>query len=67
PCVAQVPGMNCAIPRASAASYDCELASYVKKVPGDQSDNMLASYNAGAYAVIKYGGIPPYRETQNYV
>ncbi|WUW19021.1 bifunctional lytic transglycosylase/C40 family peptidase [Streptomyces sp. NBC_01465] len=51
----------------SAASYDCELASYVKKVPGDQSDNMLASYNAGAYAVIKYGGIPPYRETQNYV
>src|SRR5690606_41853706 len=24
-------------------------------------------YNAGAYAVIKYGGVPPYKETQNYV
>ncbi|MEU9102502.1 bifunctional lytic transglycosylase/C40 family peptidase [Streptomyces sp. NPDC048361] len=51
----------------SAASYDCELAKYVKDVPGDASDNMLAAYNAGAYAVIKYGGIPPYSETQGYV
>ncbi|MFF5568259.1 NlpC/P60 family protein [Streptomyces sp. NPDC012623] len=51
----------------SAASYDCELAGYVKDVPGDPSSNMLAAYNAGAYAVIKYGGVPPYRETQNYV
>ncbi|MFB6962738.1 MULTISPECIES: C40 family peptidase [unclassified Streptomyces] len=51
----------------SAASYDCELASYVKDVPGNVTHNMLAAYNAGAYAVIKYGGVPPYAETRNYV
>jgi hypothetical protein len=27
----------------------------------------LAAYNAGEAAVLKFGGIPPYPETQNYV
>ena len=27
----------------------------------------LAAYNAGPNAVTKYGAVPPYRETQNYV
>jgi cell wall-associated NlpC family hydrolase len=51
----------------SAAKYDCTLAGYVADVGGDPTANMLAAYNAGAYAVIKYGGVPPYEETQNYV
>ncbi|WP_107047339.1 bifunctional lytic transglycosylase/C40 family peptidase [Streptomyces sp. NRRL F-2664] len=56
---------NDAIP--SAASYDCELARYVSKVPGDPVTNMLAAYNAGPGAVLQYRGVPPYKETQGYV
>lgn len=34
---------------------------------GGDVQKAVAAYNAGPNAVKNYGGIPPYRETQNYV
>lgn len=42
------------------------IAQMLRKFDGDKR-LALAAYNAGPGAVIKYGGVPPYRETQDYV
>jgi soluble lytic murein transglycosylase-like protein len=42
------------------------LSGLLKEFHGDES-LALAAYNAGPGAVKKYGGIPPYQETQRYV
>jgi soluble lytic murein transglycosylase-like protein len=42
------------------------LSELLKGFHGNR-DEAIAGYNAGAGAVEKYGGIPPYKETQNYV
>lgn len=49
-----------------------QLREHLDRYPGSEDDPnkialMLAAYNAGPGAVKKYGGIPPYRETQNYI
>lgn len=43
---------------------------HLKELMSRYSNNMtlsLAAYNAGETAVKKYRGVPPYKETQNYV
>ena len=42
------------------------LRYLLKKYPGNIK-NALAAYNAGERAVYYYDGIPPYKETRNYV
>ncbi|MFD8938614.1 NlpC/P60 family protein [Streptomyces sp. NPDC059578] len=51
----------------SSAKYLCTIAEEIEDVPGNRQNNMLAAYNAGSGAVRKYGGVPPYGETQKYV
>jgi len=53
-------------PKANIDAGIRKLKSLLEMWQGDVA-LALAAYNAGAGAVQKYKGIPPYRETQNYV
>lgn len=41
--------------------------SYLNKKFNGDTDKIIAGYNAGPNAVVKHQGVPPYKETQNYV
>ncbi len=58
--------LNSARPRANIRAGTKYLRSLINRFRGDL-ELALAAYNAGPSAVEKYGRIPPYKETQNYV
>jgi hypothetical protein len=53
-------------PKANIAAGVKHLKGLIDRFDG-ALDMALAAYNAGEGAVKKFGGIPPYRETRNYV
>ena len=61
--------LGCSNPLDPAQAIDAGakyLSQQLKAFGGDVR-KALAAYNAGPGAVQRYGGVPPYAETQNYV
>lgn len=58
--------MNVFDPRQNIQGGVKYLVDLIKLYNGD-TKHVLAAYNAGQEAIKKYGGIPPYRETKNYI
>jgi soluble lytic murein transglycosylase-like protein len=61
--------LGCTNPLDPAQAIDAGakyLSQQLKAFGGDPR-KALAAYNAGPGAVQRYGGVPPYAETQNYV
>jgi len=52
---------------ATSARFNCYLSRELESMRSDQTELRLAAYNAGLGAVQRYQGIPPYKETENYV
>jgi soluble lytic murein transglycosylase-like protein len=53
-------------PKANIAAGVKHLKSLLDRM-GGAVDLALAAYNAGEGAVRKFNGVPPYRETRDYV
>ncbi|WP_323778106.1 lytic transglycosylase domain-containing protein [Leisingera sp.] len=65
PATARALGVNPAVPQQNLEGGARYLARQFRKFGSWRL--ALAAYNAGPDAVKKYGGVPPYKETQNYV
>jgi len=60
------PGVDVSDPYASLDYAARLMANHLRTYDGDYS-KALAAYNAGPGAVARYGGVPPFEETQRYV
>jgi peptidoglycan DL-endopeptidase CwlO len=65
PATARGLGVNALDPTSAIDGAARYLSSLTKQF--GSTDLALAAYNAGPGTVSRYGGIPPYSETQNYV
>ncbi len=59
-------GVDASVPEQAIEGGARYLAQQLKRFGNDPA-KALAAYNAGPGAVQRFGGIPPYAETQNYV
>jgi soluble lytic murein transglycosylase-like protein len=60
-------GVSNPLDPAQAIEGGAKYLSQQLKAFGGDVRKALAAYNAGPGAVQRYGGVPPYAETQNYV
>jgi peptidoglycan DL-endopeptidase CwlO len=70
PSTAQGMGIDPHDPDAAIGAAAALLQSYVSAYTGRYDDSYsaaLAAYNAGPGAVARYGGVPPYPETRDYI
>ena len=54
-------------PRENIRAGAAYLAELAERFGETNAEVILAAYNAGEHAVEEYGGVPPYRETREYV
>ncbi len=66
PATAQGLGVDPTNPLASLDGAAKLMSQYVQKYAGDYG-KALAAYNAGPGSVDRFGGVPPFAETQTYV
>ena len=67
PATAKFVGVDDAYDPLQNVSGGVKYLHYLIRRTGGNLVHAIASYNAGPNAVERYNGVPPYKETQNYV